>query len=425
MPNGKSKRAANGGNNNNNRRRRQRQRIPRVVSDRSLSSVSAPIAMSQAMRTGRPVIYATAGGLRVVHAEPFHKLVLGAKDKQYVRSDALSPALFPWLKSIALAFNRFSFNEVRMYYIPRAGTTTRGEILMAPWYGAQAPAELALADSSGANGFAYDFIKRIEGAVSQSIWQITEDVKKKGVASVAEGLVGDAMQWAGRKAVRQFFNTIGMTVTLNAPYTGSNDVVGSDALIPGYLITGAQVSYDPDSSFTDEYMGDFWCAYDVALDDAVPSGHPLSLCLQLTGTDLATLDTDVAQTQITGNAEAFLIVGNTITFRSPGKYLIVLAITGSTPVADVDGHTLTGPYGGSTASFGSYLSAANQLTQSTQSFISGGYDAGDASNHVSVIQVDAEAGTKLTLDTLASGTYTAARILITEVSSRAFLPIAY
>lgn len=100
-------------------------------------SASVAAAYSTAAMGKSPTIRATRDSCVVQHRELISSVV-GSSDFQ-VTKFSINPGLpetFPWLSVIAQAWEKYRFRYLRFVYLSRTGTTTIGQILIAPDYDA-------------------------------------------------------------------------------------------------------------------------------------------------------------------------------------------------------------------------------------------------------------------------------------------------
>lgn len=127
-------------------------RVKRAVAKRKVRQPSQngkqemPAAFTSVRTTRGPRLASANGCVRISHRELVHKYGsagTGFQDKFFYVNAGLGPSgdstsisgVFPWLSTIANAFERYKFKRLRFEYEPTCGTTEPGTYAMAVDYG--------------------------------------------------------------------------------------------------------------------------------------------------------------------------------------------------------------------------------------------------------------------------------------------------
>lgn len=96
-------------------------------------SVAAPVAISRLIRGSRPKFIRSKGAVTITHRELVAQInstsnltVNGGVTGNLYKLNPSNPNLFPWLQTIAANFDQYRFNNVRLSYVPMCSTTDTG-----------------------------------------------------------------------------------------------------------------------------------------------------------------------------------------------------------------------------------------------------------------------------------------------------------
>lgn len=98
---------------------------------------NAVVAIGGASERGRPRMYGSKHGVRVVHSEYIADIVgtnTNFSVNPFINGQSVNPGLsscFVWLNSLANSFESYKFNSLRFEYKPRCSTALAGTVLMA------------------------------------------------------------------------------------------------------------------------------------------------------------------------------------------------------------------------------------------------------------------------------------------------------
>jgi len=241
---------------------------------------NAPVARSQRVRVFKPRVTGIKGGVTIRHRE--YVADVAGNTTFGVTSFTVQPGLaasFPWLSGIANNFEKYRVKSMSMQYINVAATDERGRITIAfdrdP---------LDADPETKADLFSY------KGATEGSVWTGT---------------------------------------TLSVPggpdlFTRNGTVTGTDLKTYDYGKFLVGVSNTADTAV----VGELFINYEIELTIPQPATCP-AVTITSGGT--------VSKTAIFGDAPTTVgngpltVTGSTITFTSPGDYLISLVATGTSP----------------------------------------------------------------------------------------------
>lgn len=114
-------------------------------------NVSQPATKSKVMKLSTPTISRMSNGnVRISHKEYVGDLISTASTgfalELILPVDPAEPSTFPWLSSVALQYEQFSFKKLKMLYVTEAATSTAGAVMLAydPNAGRLAPSSKVL-----------------------------------------------------------------------------------------------------------------------------------------------------------------------------------------------------------------------------------------------------------------------------------------
>lgn len=98
---------------------------------------SAPVAISKLIRSTNPNISTSGGDIRIRHRELVADVQTnsdGTLREWYIEANPGLYASFPWLSAIAQRFESYTFQNLKLEYVPMCGTNTPGVVMLAPDY---------------------------------------------------------------------------------------------------------------------------------------------------------------------------------------------------------------------------------------------------------------------------------------------------
>jgi hypothetical protein len=218
------------------------------------------------------------------------------------------------------------------------------------------------------------------------------------------GWMEGKVQWLASKAVRSTFKFFGVRGPRSA--TDLDAASSDEARIPGHIIVQTR------GGSTAGDIGYYWVDYTVVLLD--PQVRVGGFGLEKAATDPSALA--LSSGFVVGDTSSVALSGNQIAFARTGFFTIVIQYTGTDPLPDHDGHTITDAYG--TDAKSSRLVPAYDVSDGTfdSAMAFGDQALNTASSTVSqeIIFLQVEIGDVLTIDNVTSGTTTRAKILVIE-----------
>lgn len=116
-----------------------RPQAPKAKKQRSMATVSAPVARTAMVRANKPKFSGSSSGIRVSHRELITSITSSGTDWNQVAALDINPGdshSFPWLSVIAQNWENYKFNRLRFVFEPQVGSNTNGLLSMAPDYDA-------------------------------------------------------------------------------------------------------------------------------------------------------------------------------------------------------------------------------------------------------------------------------------------------
>lgn len=274
---------------------------------------SAPVAISQSIRTSIPQISANAQHSRIRHKElVFGNLVTtSAFSVQY--SFNLNPglsAVFPWLSTQAVGWEHYKFHNVIVHYVSRCPTSVSGTVFIAPDY-----------DALDSGPTTEAIISTYNGLCENNVWE-----------QISCRLNPAAMNVTGS---RKFVRT--STVPANA-----------DARLYDSGVVYIATNDGPTSAVG---CGKIWVEYDVEFFNAqlppAGAGQAGSVGSGSSPTPTSMFGT----TSLPSIVGPYQAAGNTLTFLVTGTYLVTLqmggvALTTSSATFSTSTATVTNRFGG-------------------------------------------------------------------------------
>lgn len=269
----------------------------------SNGQVSVASAYASGQYTKAPKIVATHDQIRVTHRELISS-VSGSGQFTVASTFALNPGLassFPWLSTVAQAWERYRFNSLKFEYYTRASSATPGSCMLVPDYDA---ADAAPATES----------------VASSYSDVAEDAPWKDICSV---LRPSALHALGPT---KFVRTGALAANLDVKtYDAGNFYVCT--------LDGAVTNW-----------GKLWVEYDITFftPQLPPGGITVTSAQHIAGVTPTTASILGTATTQAGSV-AFVTVSNSVvTFNLPGKYLINLIQVATTSVTQATAPNLVG-----------------------------------------------------------------------------------
>nr|BCH36664.1 coat protein [Sikte waterborne virus] len=99
-------------------------------------AIAAPVAVTRIIRASRPKFVRSKGSVTVTHRELISQIDTSAAlsvNKGVTNLYRVNPSnsvLFPWLQTLATNFDQYTFERVRLQYVPLCGTTTTGRVAL-------------------------------------------------------------------------------------------------------------------------------------------------------------------------------------------------------------------------------------------------------------------------------------------------------
>lgn len=253
------------------------------------SGAMAPAAVSSAWGLTKPkfVIPAVGGCIRIQHSE-FYANLSGATTFT-AQSVSLNPGLastFPWLSSLANNFESYVFHSLRVVFRTMKGTSTNGEVILSIDFD-------AADEVPGSKQVMFSY----EGTVKSAPW---------------ENLMYSASKGNLRKSLTYYTREGAITNTDVKTYDVGNMILAVDACADTSII------------------GDIFLEYDVELmtPQLLPIGASQPISQKLTGgavsnaSFLGATPTSAGSTIVRGAV-------NTLTFQTPGEYLVTVTLIGT------------------------------------------------------------------------------------------------
>jgi hypothetical protein len=98
-------------------------------------AVAAPVAISRIVRGSRPKFVRSKGSVTISHRELIGQfnstsalVVNGGVTGNLYRINPSNPLLFPWLQTLASNFDQYKFDSMRLQYVPMCATTETGRV---------------------------------------------------------------------------------------------------------------------------------------------------------------------------------------------------------------------------------------------------------------------------------------------------------
>lgn len=317
-----------------NRNVRRQQSNQGSLPQRSVASAYASGQIGKA-----PKIAQTRDNCRIMHRELISSVV-GSTDFTVQNSFPLNPGMsktFPWLSSMARSWEQYKFHKLKFCYFTRTGSTTVGSMMMAPDYDA--------ADTAPQSE-----------QIASSYEDVTEDAPWKDiVCNLPPSRLNSNLQ---RKFLRS--GPLGPNLDIKSYDSGNLFVI---------TIDGQNVNW-----------GKLWVEYDVEF--FIPQLPPTGI-VNVQGGEVV-MGTSISAESIFGalptmTPSSLGIIPSafgTLTFESPGSYVVYISLVGTTMPANLTllnalpiSETLN-----STATYFDGVYAVNVLSgaDSTVSFVSGG-----------------------------------------------------
>lgn len=320
-------------------------------------------AYASAQRSALPVINSSQNTSRVVHRELIANIV-GSATFSVPFSFPLNPGMsqtFPWLSVIAQQWEQYRFNSLRFCYYTRTGTTTIGSLQLIADYDA--------ADSAPLSEF-----------IASSYQDVVEDAPWKDIFCELKSSSLHAM--GPRKYIR------------TGPLAANLDIKTYDS---GTMFVGTT-----DASGSPPW-GKLWVEYDVTF--SVPQislvGPSSNTYLHATA-NVPTSSSILPTPTVVSGTLPVSVVASTITFPSPGVYLVNYTVQATTAT---EGSLILG--GGATfdSSFGSGGTGFHISGSGTSSLTESAIVQTNANNQTLIINNTIVAGvtSELVVNLLPSG----------------------
>jgi hypothetical protein len=324
------------------------------------------------------------GGIRITHSERIMA-------NSYVYANGITrefdvhPRTLKFLGGIAEHYMNFRIRKFDARYAPKAATDIGQEVKIAPWYTSESSLK---SQTTLTAGLPLVDLSVLPGSKQFAAW--------------AENKVS----WLAARAVRstfKLFNIRGVR-TNDASYVDNTD---AEAKLPGKIL----VEGSSDGG-TNAALGSIWIDYSVDLLDPVAPFFG-GASFWSASTDGAALSLHTAK--CSGDMDAFVAQGNTVTFLRPGTYTVCIVHFGSSPLPDADGHTITDGYGTAVTSLRwvPRYDVSDAAYVSTTNSSLAGYNAGASTASVQVFYVQMEVGDTLYIDDVTSGTISGTNVSIT------------
>lgn len=249
-------------------------------------AVAAPVAISRIIRGSRPKFSRSKGAVTISHRELIGQfnstsgmVVNGGVAGNIYKVNPSNPLLFPWLQTLAANFDQYKFDNLRLQYVPMCATTETGRVAI---YFDKDSEDFEPAD-------------RIELA---NMRHLTETAP-----------------WS--------------EASLQIPVDSIKRFMNDNTTADSKLIDLGQVGIATYGGPGSNVVGDLFIHYTVTFFEPQPSAG----LVQTEQSGTGSFDSGPAVVSVVGTATT-----TTVTFRSPGTYLIMmvqrcLTFTGVTPIA--------------------------------------------------------------------------------------------
>lgn len=248
-------------------------------------AIAAPVAITRVVRGSRPKFSRSKGAVTISHRELIGQfnnsaglVVNGGVGGNLYRVNPSNPLLFPWLQTLAANFDQYKFDNLRLQYVPMCSTTQTGRV-------------------------AVYFDKDSEDP---------EPVDRIELANMRH--LAETAPWS--------------EVSLQIPVDSIKRFMNDNTTADPKLVDLGQVGLATYGGPGTDVVGDLFIHYTVTFFEPQPSSGLIETDQSGTGSaDAGPLFVSVATTALT----------TTLTFRSPGTYLIMmvqrcLTFTGVTPI---------------------------------------------------------------------------------------------
>jgi hypothetical protein len=336
-------------------------------------------AYSQNVLVKQPKFSSVPNGISVAHTE---KIMASVSSDNTVHAIRVHPDSTMYAAGIGHHFQQFRVKRFDLHYVPKGGTSTKGTVTLAPYYDADDPA----GDVPTTSGVVD--ISTLPGATQFANW--------------ATGRAG----WLARNASRAVFRNLGL-MTVHGEGSSVQDMINDESKTPGWIIY--QVSRSSDSQGE---VGSLWCGYEFEFLDPIVAPGKMALSIESGSTSSSALALHTAN--FVGDPTSFKLKGNTITFRSPGWYTVIIVQDGTDPVIDDDGHLITDVSGTDVTAdrlTKIYDTSAQTLSTPASSASQQAY-AADSGTALQCLFLHVQMGDVLTIDALTGGTLTSTRVHI-------------
>lgn len=315
--NPQAKNSSMGGKRNEKRKGRKEQPFLTVQNLPSLKNAAA-VAYARPMRTPNPEIRQIRDQKRIVHRELLGS-VTGSTLFAIANTIALNPGLpgsFPWLSNESLGWECYHFNRLRFEFITRTGSTTPGSVMLLVDY-----------DSSDMPPVSEQVASSYTGTQEDAPWKdITINLQPSAMGSLGP-----------RKFLRAGANPANTDIKT---YDSGTFFVAT--------VDGTAIPW-----------GKLWVEYDVTFyTPQLISNTIFAAAIKGSSTSPATANTFGGPSAVlVGNTNMAVIAGNTITFPTPGQYLLSYgAVAGaivfnSIAITAAAGNAVGGYYDQSAATF--------------------------------------------------------------------------
>jgi hypothetical protein len=353
--------------------------------------VARPAQFGAKYQAMGPRIRAITDGVEVSHSEKRLSIAAGSLERFHTLEAA--PLNMDWAKKFASIYQHFEVVSLRARYVPTRGKTDGGaEVIIAPYYNPEDPANQMLGQSKGSR----QWIENLGGR-----------------QAVAEWMVG-AVGFAASALTRTIFRTFGFINLMNGNPTGRT-FGGDPNEVPGYIV--AHITADTSLSGVQlRELGVLYFDYTFRFTQSRGS-TPMQVMFQSDSSDRSDLGLNGASVKMVGALGMIKPVAtSTVEFRSGGTYMVVSNVNGTDVVLDPADDTIADRFGSDVTSDSIVniwdLSSEAIVSSATPASVSLYGNGSDSTAQNLTYFINVQEGDRLSFAALVSGTLISTTILI-------------